>query len=42
MILQFPTNIVANISGRNKNKEFFEAEISERKSVKVDFSDLSK
>jgi LemA protein len=42
MILQFPTNIIANMFGRNKEKEFFEAIASERKSAKVDFSDLSK
>ena len=42
MILQFPTNLVANMTGRNKNKEFFEAEASEKKNVKVDFSDLNK
>lgn len=42
MILQFPTNIVANVFGKNKSKDFFEAEISERKNVKVNFSDLEK
>lgn len=42
MILQFPTKIVANMFGRNKSREFFEAEPSERKNVKVDFSDLNK
>jgi LemA protein len=41
MILQFPTNIIANTFGKNKAKEFFEAGVSERKSVKVDFSGLS-
>jgi LemA protein len=42
IILQFPTNIVANMFNRNKNKEFFEASVSEKKNVKVDFSDLNK
>lgn len=42
MILQFPTNIIANMFGRNKSKEFFEAAEGEKKNVKVDFSDLSK
>lgn len=41
MILQFPTNILANAFGKNKQKESFEAAPTERKSVKVDFSDLS-
>ena len=42
MILQFPTNIVANAFGKNKEIDSFEASASEKKSVKVDFSDLSK
>jgi len=42
MILQFPTNIIAGMTGMNKEKEFFEAEEGEKKAVKVDFSDLSK
>jgi LemA protein len=42
IILQFPTNIVANMFNRNKSKEFFEASVSEKKNVKVDFSDLNK
>ncbi len=42
IILQFPTKIVADATGRNKSKDFFEAQASERKNVKVDFSDLSK
>lgn len=40
MILQFPTNILANAFGKNKEKEFFEVADTERKNVKVDFSDL--
>ncbi len=42
MILQFPTNIVANMFSMNKESEFFEATAEEKKNVKVDFSDLSK
>ena len=42
MILQFPTNIVANMFGKGKEKEFFEITDVEKKNVKVDFSDLSK
>ncbi|MFA5763516.1 MAG: LemA family protein [archaeon] len=41
MILKFPTNIAAGMFGRNKEKEFFEANEVEKKNVKVDFSDLS-
>ncbi len=40
MILQFPTNILANAFNKNKEKEFFEVLDNERKNVKVDFSDL--
>jgi LemA protein len=40
MILQFPTNIIANAFNRSKEKEFFEVADTERKNVKVDFSDL--
>ena len=40
MILQFPTNIIANAFGRNQEKQFFEVADSEKKVVKVDFSDL--
>ena len=42
MILQFPTNIVANMFGKGNEKEFFEIADVEKKNVKVDFSDLSK
>jgi len=40
MILQFPTNIVAGITGMSTAKEFFEATEAEKKNVKVDFSGL--
>ncbi len=42
LILQFPSNVLANMFGKNKEKESFEASASERKNTKVDFSDLSK
>ncbi len=42
MIATFPTNIVASMFGKKKDREFFEANAEEKKSVKVDFSDLSK
>ena len=42
MILQFPTNVVANMFGKGKEKEFFEIADVEKKNVKVDFSDLNK
>jgi LemA protein len=41
LILQFPSNVLANMFGKNKEKESFEASASERKNTKVDFSDLS-
>ena len=42
MIATFPTNIVASIFGKKKDRDFFEASAEEKKNVKVDFSDLSK
>lgn len=41
MVLMFPTNILANAFNKNKQREFFEVSESEKKNVKVDFSDLS-
>ena len=41
LILRFPSNVLANMFGKNKEKESFEASASERKNTKVDFSDLS-
>jgi LemA protein len=40
LIEVFPSNIVAGLFGKNKSKEFFEANVSEKKNVKVDFSDM--
>jgi LemA protein len=40
MILKFPTNVAAKMFGKVE-KEFFEAHETEKKNVKVDFSDLS-
>lgn len=40
LIEVFPSNVVASMLGRNQSKEFFETSESERKNVKVDFSDL--
>jgi len=42
MIATFPTTIIASMFGKKKDREFFEANEEEKKSVKVDFSDLSK
>ena len=42
MIATFPTTIIASMFGKKKEREFFEANEDEKKSVKVDFSDLSK
>jgi len=42
MIVVFPNNVFAGMFGLNKDKEFFEATESEKKSVKVDFSDMGK
>ncbi|MFA5357458.1 MAG: LemA family protein [archaeon] len=41
-IAVFPSNIVAGMFGMAKEKEYFEVEEEAKKSVKVDFSDLSK
>lgn len=41
-IVVFPTNIVAGMFGVAKEREYFEVEEEAKKSVKVDFSDLSK
>lgn len=40
MIELFPTNIAANMLGKNKSREFFQIVDEERKNVKVDFSSL--
>ena len=42
MIATFPTSIVAGMFGKKKDRQFFEANAEEKKSIKVDFSDLSK
>ena len=42
MIATFPTTIIASMFGKKKEREFFEANEEEKKSVKVDFSDLGK
>ena len=42
MIAVFPTSVVAGMFGKKTDREFFEANAEEKKSVKVDFSDLSK
>ncbi len=42
MIAVFPNNIFAGMFGMNKDKEFFEATEGEKKSVKVDFSEMGK
>jgi LemA protein len=42
MIAVFPNNMFAGMFGMNKEKEFFEATDSEKKSVKVDFSEMGK
>ena len=42
MIAVFPTSVVAGMFGKKTDREFFEANEEEKKSVKVDFSDLGK
>ncbi len=42
MIVTFPTVVIAGMFGMKKDREFFGATDEERKSVKVDFSDMSK